>query len=138
MNKIVPDTNIYIGWIRERKYPEIMLDVHTQKYLSCIVLMELWAGARTRQAGRIVEKLQKPYEKSNRIVVMKFDHYIKTGQIIAALPKNLVEKRKNAGFINDIQIAVSASSVGATLITENRKDFELIGKSLPQLKVLTP
>jgi predicted nucleic acid-binding protein len=133
--KLILDTNIYISWIREGKYPEIMLDVRTQKYLACHVLMELWAGARTKQAAKIIEKLQKPYQKADRIVELSGQHYIKAGQLIAALPENISDKRKNAGFINDIHIALSAASIGAMLFTENKADFEIIGKFLPELKM---
>ena len=133
--KVIFDTNIYISWIREGKYPERLLDVRTQKYLSCHVLMELWAGARTKQAARIVGKLQKPYQKADRIVELSGEHYIKAGQLIAALPENISNKKKNAGFINDIHIALSAASIGAVLFTENRADFEIIGKFLPELKI---
>ncbi len=133
--KILLDTNIYISWIREGKYPEILLDVRTQKYLSCHVLMELWAGARTKQAVKIVEKLQKPYQKANRLVELSGEHYIKAGQLIAALPEHLSNKKKSAGFINDIHIALSAASIGAVLFTENKTDFEIIGVFLPELRM---
>ncbi len=134
--KVVLDTNIYIAWIREKKYPEIVLDVRTQKYLSCYVLTELWAGARTKQAGRIVEKLQNPYQKANRIVVLNGEHFVTAGRIISVLPENIANKKKNAGFINDIFIAITALSIGATLYTENLSDFEMVGKFLPGLKVV--
>ncbi len=133
--KVVLDTNIYIAWIREKRYPEIVLDVSIQKYLSCYVLTELWAGARTKQAGRIVEKLQHPYQKADRIVVLNGEHFITAGKIISGLPQNIADKKKNAGFVNDIFIAITALSIGATLFTENRSDFEIVGNYLPELKV---
>jgi len=66
--KVVFDTNIYISWIRDRRFAELLLDVRTQKYMSSFVLMELWAGAKTKNAGRIVEQLQKSYIKADRII----------------------------------------------------------------------
>jgi predicted nucleic acid-binding protein len=134
--KVVLDTNIYIAWIRERKYPELLLDVRTQKYLPSHVLMELWAGAREKKAARIVEKLQKPYQKTNRINSLTSEQYIRAGQLLALMPVNISNKRKNAGFVNDLFIALSAVAIGAVLFTENKADFEIIRTFLPELKVV--
>ena len=60
--KVMFDTNIYISWVRERKHEELLLKYGTVKYISAVVLMELWAGARTKRASRIVETLQRPAE----------------------------------------------------------------------------
>jgi predicted nucleic acid-binding protein len=132
--KVILDTNIYIAWIREEEYPDILLDVRTQKYLSCHVLMELWAGARTKQAARIVEKLQNPYRKAHRMVGLTDAHFIQAGKIFASLPDRFSNKKKNAGFVNDVCIALCAISIGAVLYTENKADFETIRKMLPELK----
>lgn len=56
--KVIFDTNIYISWIRNKQYFDLMVDYKTIKYLSGIVLMELWAGARTRKGARIIEKIR--------------------------------------------------------------------------------
>jgi predicted nucleic acid-binding protein len=133
--KAVLDTNIYIGWIRARNYPEILLDIHSHKYLSSHVLMELWAGAQTRQAGRIVEKLQRPYVKAERIINLDSDHYITVGQILSDLPLSQKNKAKVAGFVNDICIGIGALSIGATLFTTNKADFKIIHSYLPNLKL---
>lgn len=134
--KVVFDTNIYIHWIRERKYSELMLDVYTQKYLSNFVLMELWAGAKTKQAGRIIEKLQKPYLKAGRVITLNTDHFITIGQILSDMPKSQKNKIKNAGFVNDLCIGISALAIGAKLYTTNKADFKIAKSFLPQLKVV--
>ena len=134
--KVLFDTNVYIGWIREKKYSELMLDVYTQKYLSDFVLMELWAGAKTKQAGRLIEKLQKPYLKAGRVISLHTDHFISIGQILSDLPKSYKNKIKNAGFINDLCIGVSALAIGARFYTTNKADFKIIKSFLPQLKLV--
>ncbi len=134
--KVLFDTNIYINWIRERKYPELMLDVYTQKYLSNYVLMELWAGAKTKQASRIIEKLQKPYLKAGRVITLNTNHFITIGQILSDMPITQKSKTKNAGFINDLCIGLSALAVGAILFTTNKSDFKIIKSFLPQVKIV--
>ncbi|MBI5418091.1 type II toxin-antitoxin system VapC family toxin [Candidatus Poribacteria bacterium] len=133
--KIMFDTNVYISWIRDGKYPELLLNRNTLKYISSIVLMELWAGARTKKASHVIEKLQQIYLKTNRVVTLDINHYITIGKIISDLPAELKSKIQMAGFINDLQIGVSAYSIGATLFTENKNDFVLIESYIRGLKV---
>ena len=42
---------------------------------------------------------------------------------------------KKADFLNDVQIAHTAAAIGATLYTENIVHFNIIAKSLTQLRV---
>lgn len=133
--RVLFDTNIYISWIRERKYAELMLDVYTQKYLSNYVIMELWAGAKTKQAVRIIEKLQKPYVKAGRIVTLHTDHFITIGQILSDMPHAQRNKIKSAGFVNDLCIGMSALTIGAKLYTTNKADFNIVKSFIPQLKL---
>jgi len=134
--KVLFDTNIYINWIRERKHPELMLDVYTQKYLSNYVLMELWAGAKTKQASRIIEKLQNPYLKAGRVITLNTNHFITIGQILSDIPITQKSKIRNAGFINDLCIGLSALIIGAKFFTTNKSDFKIITSFLPQLKIV--
>ena len=46
------DTNVYISFIRNRSHSSEMQRRGTVKYLSAIVLMELWAGSRTKKAKK--------------------------------------------------------------------------------------
>ncbi len=133
--KVIFDTNIYISWIRERKYSDLLLTSYTQKFLSGIVLMELWAGAKTKKASRIIEKLQYPYLKTNRVIILLREDYTVSGQILSDLPSKYKNKIKLSSFINDIFIALNAISIGAVLFTENKYDFEIIKTYLKKLKV---
>ena len=134
--KVVFDSNIYISWIREHKNADLLLDVGTQKYLSCYVLMELWAGAITKKGVRVVEKLQKPYLKANRVIELRTDNFITAGQLLSDVPKKQRSRLHDAGFINDVLIAVSAVAIGATLYTMNKADFTIIRDLLQGLKVV--
>lgn len=135
MMKVVFDTNIYISWIRERRFSELLLDLKTQKYMPSFVLMELWAGAKTKNAGHIVERLQKPYFKAARIIEPDKEHFITVGQFLSDLPESQKSRKQSVGFINDIFIALSALSIGAKLFTTNISDFKFIASKLPGLNV---
>ena len=133
--KVLFDSNVYISWIREYKHKDIMLSPYTQKYLSSIVLMELWAGCKTKKSIRLIENLQGPYLKTKRIVTPSVKNYILAGQIISDLPVNYKNKKKDSSFINDIIIAVTAFSTGSILYTENESDFKIINKYLKGMKI---
>lgn len=129
------DTNVYISFIRELSHSAELLQRGTRKYLSAVVLMELWAGARTRHGERLLEQLQKPYASANRIIGLRPSQYISVGRFFADLPGRHRELRKSAGFLNDVQIAFTAVHLGATLFTEDRQHFSIIHSQVPQLRV---
>jgi predicted nucleic acid-binding protein len=136
--KVMFDTNIYISFIRNRSFEHILQQRGTVKYISAIVLMELWAGTRTRKAESLLNQLQKPYKDANRIVTLSVSDYISTGNILSDLPVMYHDLYKKADFINDIQIALSAMSIGATLYTENKIHFDIIKSFLKGLKIEYP
>jgi len=37
--KVMFDSNIYISWIREKKYSELMLDIRKMRYLSSLLIL---------------------------------------------------------------------------------------------------
>lgn len=129
------DTNVYISFIRDRAHAEELLRRGSRKYLSAVVLMELWAGAKTRRAGRLVEHLQRPYAAAHRIITLRPSQYIAVGQFFSALPARYGGLRKSAGFLNDIQIAHTALHLGAVLFTEDERHFEVIRERLPSLRL---
>ena len=136
--KVILDTNIYIKWIRDYQYSNHILNNQTIKYLSSIVLFELYAGAKSVKAKRTIDKIEKVYFKTNRIVAPSFTDYKKLGIAIASFPKNLTNKIKQTSFVNDFLIALNAISIGAYVITENQRDFILIKNYLHNLKIIFP
>ena len=133
--KVMFDTNIYISFIRNRSHSAVLEQRGTVKYLSAIVLMELWAGGRTKKAERLLYQLQKPYKNAHRIVTLNSEHYITIGQFFSDLPAKYGELCKRSDFVNDVQIAVTALSIGATLYTENVIHFDIIRGKMKSLKL---
>ena len=133
--KVIFDTNVYISFIRDRSHAEVLQLRGTVKYLSAITLMELWAGARTKKAERLVHQLQKPYLDARRIVTLDADQYIAMGHFFAGLSRQHDTLVKRAGFVNDVQIAFAAISIGAMLYTEDKDHFDIIKNGFKALKV---
>ena len=63
------------------------------------------------------------------------NNYIAMGQIFADLPTRYDTLVKNAGFLNDLQIAFAALSIGALLYTEDKSHYRIIKGRIPALKV---
>ena len=133
--KCLFDTNVYISYIRDRTHITELQRRGTIKYLSAIVLMELWAGAKTKKAERLIDQLQKPYMKAGRIVTLTASKYIAMGQFFADLPSRYDTLAKNAGFVNDVHLAFTTISIGALLYTEDKTHFQIIKNRIPSLKV---
>lgn len=133
--KVMFDTNVYISFIRDRSHAGELQLRGTVKYISAITLMELWAGARIKKAERLVHQFQKPYLDARRIITLETNHYIAMGHFFAGLPRQYDKLAKMAGFVNDVQIAFGAISIGALLYTEDRDHFEIIRGGLKTLRV---
>lgn len=133
--KVLFDTNVYISFIRNRSHSLELQRHGTVKYLSAVVLMELWAGAKSKKGKKLIHQLQKPYVNAGRIVTPSVNNYIAMGQIFADLPTRYDTLVKSAGFLNDLQIAFAALSIGAMLYTEDKSHYQIIKRRIPSLKV---
>jgi predicted nucleic acid-binding protein len=68
VRRIVVDTNIYIDWLNRGLYAELLFQSDAVKLMSAVVLMELFAGARTSKDRRLIARLQAAFHKSDRMV----------------------------------------------------------------------
>jgi predicted nucleic acid-binding protein len=127
MLKKLIDTNIFIDRFLD---PDLYKDIFLSEglvYLSSIVLMELRAGAHSKEAIKAVYELYELFTRVNRIAVPTAKDYERAGELIAKL--QVVKGyniKKSASITNDCIIASSARTIGATVYTQNRKDFEAI------------
>jgi predicted nucleic acid-binding protein len=127
MKKVIFDTNVLIDWINERQFAELIFESGTAKYLSSIVLMELLAGASRTEDQKIIKKLHNTHKKAGRMLTSSETNYAEAGDILLELQKTKgYDLKKSFTLTNDVLIALTARSVGATLFTQNRKDFQAI------------
>lgn len=136
MLKKLVDTNILIDRFLE---PELHKDIFLSEglvYLSAVVYMELRAGAHTKEGVRAVTELLNHFTLWVRLITPSAGDYERAGEIIARLQS---EKgytiKKSASITNDCLIASSTRSIGVTLYTQNKKDFNAIREIIP-LKVI--
>lgn len=106
--------------------------------LSAVVVQELIAGAADASQAKTWAATAREFDKEQRLLVPDTEDWIETGRILNALLRGL--KARNRGrtpklphdqkqrIIRDVLIARCARRAGATLVTDNLKDFAMISR----------
>src|SRR2546429_66771 len=79
MQRVVIDTNIYIDWLNEGRYEDIIFQREAVKHLSADVLMELLAGGFFSRGRRVILGINLPFSQDNRNVIPTPFIYLKDG-----------------------------------------------------------
>ena len=109
------------------------------KYLSAVVLMELSAGAFSARDRRLVREVKSAFVSVGRILVPTFAVYDDAAEVLRRLQEARHYSLASAyGLVNDVLIALSARSIGATVITQNEIDFSAIQTIRPFKLALAP
>jgi predicted nucleic acid-binding protein len=127
----VIDTNIYIDFFNTGQFADLLFRTKypTVIHLSAIVLMELRAGAFTHTDIKIIQELAGIYRKNGRLLIPGVPDFMSAGHVLARLQKEQgYELNKMASITNDVLVAVSARRIGATVVMQNRRDFEAINR----------
>lgn len=128
------DSSVYITALRASSDSAIVLQrwvMESPLWLSAVVLEELYAGASSTDR-RILEKLERGFEKANRVLVPNLSDWTNAGKILATVAqKNGYEKIGKARLANDALIATSAARNGISVITTNPRDFALLAEFCP-------
>lgn len=111
----------------------------TSRFLSSVVLFELTLGALDKKRMSVVSKLIESFPK-NRIISPTHGVYRKSAEVFGRIFGH--DSRSwpvdRLGPVNDILIGVTAFRMGATVITENEKDFSRIAACLPGFRFSVP
>ncbi|HEX7727956.1 MAG TPA: type II toxin-antitoxin system VapC family toxin [Terracidiphilus sp.] len=127
MNEIVLfDTSILIADLRTGCHSERIENCPGRIRNSAVVMAELGRGATSAAERRLVRELA----ASRPMLTPTEKNWMESGELLASLfaGKGLLPaKLRDLHF--DVLIALTARTHGATLITSNRRDFELIRAS---------
>ena len=106
--------------------------------MSAVVMQELAAGAVDDSELKLLHAAHRAYEKEGRLLVPLGDDWWQAGKVLNSLLRGLKSKREGLTpklphtekhrIISDVLIAVTARRAKATIITDNLKDFEKIGR----------
>ncbi len=95
------------------------------------MLEELYAGADSADR-RVLEKLERDFEKANRVLIPNLSDWTFAGKILAAVARRHgYDKIGKSRLTNDALIATSAARNGIGVITANPRDFALLAELCP-------
>jgi predicted nucleic acid-binding protein len=134
MQPVLLDSSVYIGVLRAGgealdalrwKFPQVRV------WLSAVVLEELYAGA-SGSDRRLVEQMEREFDRVGRILVPNLRDWTRAGQVLAQLAAGYgYERIGQQRLTNDALIAMSAARQGITVVTANERDFGRLAKFRP-------
>lgn len=124
------DSDIYIGHWERGRYEEGLAHVRKAFIIrhSAVVLSELRRGARTLRAQRLVDSL-------HGLARVRWEpnaqDWWEAGKLVREIgDAQRWEVNKRREFQNDVLIALTACRHGATVVTANAGDFQLLSREL--------
>jgi len=124
------DTSVYIGHWERGFYEETLAAVRKGFVVrhSSVVLSELRRGAGTREAQRLVDAL---FRLSAVQWEPRAEDWWEAGRLIRTIgDAQGWDRNKRRDFQNDALIALTARRHGATVVTADGRDFELLAREL--------
>ncbi|MGH7310222.1 MAG: type II toxin-antitoxin system VapC family toxin [Candidatus Rokuibacteriota bacterium] len=139
MRRVVIDTNLYIDWLNAGRHEAVLFEREAVKYLSAVVVLELYAGALSRRDRGLVRGVVAAFERADRILVPAGGVYEDGGHVLRTLQASRGYRGgSGSSLVNDVLIALSARSIGATVVTSSGRDFAAIRAIRPfKLNVVT-
>jgi predicted nucleic acid-binding protein len=128
------DTSVYVSALRrgnEAVLASRRIGADCLLWLSSVVLAELCAGAHDPDR-HVVERLERDFGQSNRILVPNLHDWTQTGRVLYRLAARYhYEKIGQGRLVNDTLIAMSAGRKGITIITANERGFRRLAEFRP-------
>lgn len=124
VRRLVLDTNLYIDWLNAGEHEGVVFQPGTVKVLSAVVMMELLAGAFSPRDRKILHRLFTAFTTLGRILTPSPATYREAGDVLRQLQAGHgYDLGRSHSLGNDVLIALSARSIGATVVTQNTRDF---------------
>lgn len=124
--KVVFDTNIYIGIFNCGMYKDEISGFDKVMYLVHPVLHELWLGAKGRSEIKHLIRFGNTFVRLGRLVQPIPSTQILIGRVCNKLRFSGKFDPNNPRGYNDVCIALLARQIGATVISRNVDDFKRI------------
>lgn len=128
--RLIFDTNVYIAAIQGGLFSlafRTLQEKLVRTYLASVVSAELFAGATNQAARRAVHDFVRRAHGVGRVVTPSAGDWERAGQLVAEIRQREPRLRSKIPTLwNDVLIALSARQIGATVVTQNVRDFELL------------
>ncbi len=122
---ILFDTSIFIDHLRTNKFSYLFQGVQGLIRNTAVVLSELARGASKEEEKEFISELA----KNHPVLIPTEKNWFEAGFILSDIYRDkgfLPDKLMDLHF--DVLIVLTARNYGATVITSNKADFELIQK----------
>jgi predicted nucleic acid-binding protein len=124
--KIIIDTGVYIDLFNRGLHREIINPFQHVTYLAYPVLHELWMGLKDRREIRLLTAWRDRFIQLQRLIVPTVTTIVLIGEACLQLKTTGKLDPTHPKHYNDVTISAAARQVGATVITKNTKDFQII------------
>lgn len=122
---VVLDTSVIVDQIRTDIHRDRISDLKGIVRTCSVVLAELWRGSSSSVDRKTISAL----ERNHRALSPTIANWLDSGKILARIRQEYgLELKKMRDLHFDVLIALTVRNYGATLVTTNRADFELIRK----------
>lgn len=129
----VPDSTAWVDAIRHARREFFEVVARRGSWLSSVVLAELYAGARSAEEARALDRLAEAAVRADRLLVPTGDEWTRAGRLIGRSAR-LSGAMRPRDHLADVLIVVSAARIGGEILTANRRHFgrwvELAQRSL--------
>jgi len=123
------DSSIYIAALRRGSDSTVelrRLNADAPLWLSAVVLEELYAGA-TSPARQAVERLERDFVASKRVLLPNLSDWTQAGQVLARLAAKYNHEKIGQGRLtNDALIVAVMQSHGVTNLASSDTDFDVV------------
>jgi len=132
--RLVFDTGVYIAAIQGGVFSpsfRLLQEKLPRTYLASVVSAELLAGATNLAARKAVLDFLRWAHRVRRVVTPDASAWERAGEIFGEIRREEPQLRSKIPTLwNDLLIALCARQVGATAVTQNARDFELLRRYL--------
>ena len=119
----MPDTTGFVHAIRQAHQPFLDAVLRGQVWLSAVVACELYAGTRSAEEGRLLDRLLHGAAARDRLLVPSVEDWSAAGRLLARRVR-LSGTLRPRDHLADVLMVVSAARVGGEILTANRAHFE--------------
>jgi predicted nucleic acid-binding protein len=122
----IPDTGVFILAMHDPAYwPGLERSLASgQTWLSSVVVAELYAGTRSPDDALRINRIVGAMEQAGRLLVPTNAEWARAGRLIARRTRLQGEVRPR-DHLADVLILVSAARLHGTVITANRRHFDV-------------
>ena len=121
----VPDTSALLEAVRRpERWPALQRSLQSGRvWLSSVVLVELYAGTRSREDAALLDRIAIAMQRVERMLTPTAADWARAGRLLARRIRQQGNLRPR-DHLADLLIVVSAARLGGVVVTANLRHFE--------------